>query len=314
MAVVRIKALKNGVRHSATVEGRTYSAVLRCDVESVADGPIAVRDYLANFGLVAGATWRWPLSGAATEIDLASFLQGVDISHDADDGLSYRVVLDYKPIDPAEFGAGGGGLVNWIMAPWTAPPVLKWSSADMDWAITHDREGKPILNSADDPFDPPIVTQLTIPVATITRVEKAFDPDWILVFRNRVNKDPWLGWPAESVLCQDLTGDRIFDPDWGWLWTTTYTLAFKPSRTADNGAVMDAGWDAYVLNAGLRERKNGTLRPIMLGNAPASSPLPLDDDGEYDPNVAIYRRFKIHRTANFDDFNFPTNLFSASTP
>lgn len=316
MAVKRVKALKNGLRHSATVEARTYQATLRADVESVADGPIAVRSFLAaNFGLTAGATWRWPLGGVATETDPAAFLQGVDIAHDSADGLSYRIVLDYKPIDPAEFGASGGGLVNWIMAPWTAPPVLKWSSEDAEWAITHDREGKEILNKAGDPYDPPLMDVLAVPIATVSRVEKAFDPDWIIVYKNTVNRDPWLAWPAESVLCKDIVGDRFFDPDWGWLWTVTYTYGFKPAVKAADNTVIQAGWDAYVLNAGLREKKDGKLRPIMLGNAPASSPLPLDNDGKYAPNdPPVYLRFKVKPTSDFADFNMPLDLFSASTP
>lgn len=319
MAVIRVKALKNGLRHSATVEARTYQATLRADVESVADGPIAVRDFLAvNFGLTAGATWRWPLAGAATESDPASFLQGIDISHDKDDGLSYRIVLDYKPIDPAQTGADSGGgaiLNNWIMAPWTAPPSLDWASEQVEWAITHDRDGEPILNTAGDPFDPPILDSFSIPIATVSRVEKSYNPLWIPNYENTTNKNAWLGWAAETVLCKSIAGSRFIDPDWGVLWNVTYSYAFKPTVKAVDDTVIQAGWDAYVLNAGLREKKDGKLRPIHLGNAPTSTPLPLDDDGKYNPTgEPKYLTFKVKRTSDFDDFNMPLNLFSASTP
>jgi len=314
MSVLQVKAMKNGVRHNASVDGRNYQVTLRADVESVADGPIAVRDFLAsNFGLVAGATWRWPLGGTATETDLGSFLQGVDISHLDNDGLSYRVVLDYKPLDPSV--TPGTSLNAWIMTPWDAPPTLKWSSEEVEWAITHDRTGKEILNGAGDPYDPPILDSITVPIATVSRVEKAFDPDWILVYKNRLNDDVWLGWPAESVLCRDISGDRFYDPDWGWLWNVTYVYGFKPEIKADDDTVIQAGWDAYILNSGIRELRDGKLRPIILGNAPTSSPLPLTEDGEYDPDGSPnYLRFKVKLTVDFDDFGMPSNLFSASTP
>jgi len=317
MSVLQVKALKNGVRHTASVDGRNYQATLRADVSSVADGPVAVRDYLAaNFNLTAGATWRWPLGGTATETDFGSFLQGVDIQHLTDDGLSYRVVLDYKPIDPTQMGATpGASLSGWILTPWDAPPTLKWSSEEEEWAITHDREGTPIRNKAGDFYDPGLLSSITIPIATVSRVEKSFDPDWILVYKDRVNNASWLGWPAESVLCRDITGDRVYDADWGWLWNVTYVFAFKPEVKAPDDTVIQAGFDAHVLNAGLRELKSGKLRPIIIGNAPASSPLPLKTDGSYDPlGTPNYLRFKVKRTVDFGDFNMPANLFSASTP
>lgn len=317
MAVVEVKALKDGIRHSVSVESRTYTATLRAKVSSVSDGPIAVRDYLATqFGLTAGASWRWPLGGVATETDPAAFLQGIDIAHETNDGLSYRVTLNYAPVDPAEFGAGAGAVLNnWIMAPWTAPPTLDWASEQVEWALLRDRDGESILNTAGDPFDPPLLDSLSIPIATVSRVEKSYNPLWIPNYENTTNRNAWLGWPAESVLCRQITGSRFIDPDWGVLWTVVYSFAFRPEILAADSTVIDAGWDAYVLNAGLRELKDGKLRPILLGNSPASSPLPLDIDGKYDPQGdPEYLRFKVKRTSDFDDFNMPPDLFSASTP
>jgi len=320
MSVISVRPKKDGVSHVADLVGREYTVELLAEVSDLSTGPIAIRDWLAAAGFTAGAYYRWPL-GSPTEVDYASYLQRVRIAPAAATGLVYGVTLEYRPVDVVNNGpAQGSQINNWIMAPTLAPPTLKWSSEDVEFACTHDRDGKPILNKAGDPFDPPITIFLATPVATISRVEATFNPAWITIYKETVNDGAWMGFPSESVLCKDITADQFHSPDHGYLFTVNYKFAFRPSVLGSDGeTVIRAGWDAQVLNAGKRELRlrpplvEPTRVPIFIDDAPVSDPVPLDDNGQYDPEgEPNYLRFAIHPKKDFSFFNFPANLFSAT--
>lgn len=323
MAIVNIEAVPAAVKHSASVSGgRNYSVELLAEVDSLVTGPIAIRNQLAAWGFTAGSTYRWPLTGTIAEQDLGSFLQQIEVEPSTDDGLQYRVTLGYSPIDPTKDGVDPSdptSVNNWIVSPWSATPTLTWTSEDSEFAVTHDRDGEPILNKAGDPFDPPLTVPITTPIAVVSRIEKSFNDDWVNLYKNRVNHAAWLGWSAESVLIKDITGERTLDPDWGVLWRVTYTFAFRPSvvvSTSGGDVVVYPGWAEQVLNSGLRELVSGELKPINLDGAPVSTPVPLKDDGtragpDDDP---IFLTFNTRLKADFGGLNLPSDLFSASTP
>ncbi|OJW12667.1 MAG: hypothetical protein BGO49_24925 [Planctomycetales bacterium 71-10] len=201
------------------------------------------------------------------------------------------------------------------MAPWLAYPSLKWSSEDSEFYPTHDRTGKPILNSAGDIFDPSPSIPLPTPIATITRVEQGFLPIWITQFKGTVNAAPWMGFPAESVLCKDITADSSTDSDWGILYNVTYTFAFRPPILASDGVtIMVAGWDAFIANVGKRQLVDGKREEIRDKDGQSiSDPVPLQlVDGTYDEDdpKTYYLRFPVYPTSDFSYFNFPANLFS----
>lgn len=324
MAIINLEAVKGAVRHSATVEGgRTYSIELLAEVDSLATGPITIRDRLALLGYAPGSTYRWPLAGSVAEQDLGSFLRGIEVEPSAEDGLQYRVTLNYGPNDPAQDGvdSGSNSNSNWIQVPWYAPPTLQWSAEEIEIALTHDRTGQPILNKAGDPFDPPLTISETVPVATVTRIEKSFDPAWITYFKGAINDAQWYDWDAGSVLCQTISADRTHDADWGALWRVSYSFAFRPPielppEAPWEDAKLRAGWAVQVLNAGLRQKVGNDRKPILDDGAPVSSPVPLDDDGKplKPDDEPKYLIFDVLPEADFSLFNFPADLFSASTP
>jgi hypothetical protein len=298
---------------------RTISLDVTTDTQVLDPG-----DVLMELGFYYGMPYRFPLTTAAVSQDLGCFLQGANVDTE-ESGYEHRVTLQFGPYDASIEGGATGPLVNqWIVSPFDAPPTIRWSSASEDFSCTHDRDGKPILNKAGDPFDPPIQIPISTPVANVTRVLKAFDPAFITYFKDAVNDAEWLGWAAESVLCQEITADKYHDADWGWLWTVNYQFAFRPSVLSDDGlgTVIQPGWAVRVLNAGLRQRKLVDAehliyekRQIIIDGTPVGSPEQLDEDGEYAPNAdPIFLTFNVRRTASFDLLGLPDDLFSASTP
>jgi hypothetical protein len=301
--------------------GRTHSVTLDVETDDQTMAPAAI---IMELGLYPSMPYRFPLTTASTFQDLGSFLQSVKVDT-VESGFEHRVTLEFSPYDASIDGAAQGPQVdNWIMAPFLAPPTVRWSSASEDFYVTHDRDGKPILNKAGDPFEPAIQIPISTPVANITRVLKSFDPGWISYFKDSVNDAEWLGQTAESVLCQEITADKFYDADWGHLWTVNYQFAFRPSVVSDDGldTLIQPGWAVQVLNAGLRQRKLVDAehlvyakRQIKIEGAPVNSPEKLDAEGAYDPNgEPIFLTFNVRRKVDFSLLNLPLDLFSASTP
>jgi len=226
--------------------------------------------------------------------------------------------MSYGPADPTNEGFDPSQALhaNWVAYPWSAPPTVKWSSYTEEISCLKDRNGDPIRNKAGDPISPPPTRPISTPVAVVTRIEKSFNPLYITLYKDTVNEFEWQGYPAESVLCKEIVGDRVVDPEWGVLWTVSYTFAFRPPVKASNDEVIVAGWDTQVLNAGYYyKRPDGWQSRIVVDGVPASEPVPLDNDGAVLAPAAdpVYLAFKTFLTADFDDFNFASDLLTAST-
>lgn len=303
--------------------GRTYSLGVRVGTGDPSIGPRAA---LMSIGVGAGSTYRFPLTGPATEWDYAAFLNSVEVADEDRDGKGWTCTLEYKPFDWRSLSGGSGDGSNasaFLANPLNARPLLKWSSSTEEIACTHDRYGNPILNTAGDPFDPPLTRPYSTPIATITRTLATFDPDWIVQYKDHVNASTWMGNPAGTVLCKEINADAVYDADWGWMWSQTLEFAFRPIIILAVGtpskpwilknAVLLAGWAKQILNAGLRQLVSGAVKPINIDNAPISQPVPLKSNGTYDPAAdPVYLTFDIYETAEFADFNLPADLFSAS--
>lgn len=294
--------------------GRSYTLVCRVETDNPLIGP---RSAMMAVGVEAGAFYRFPLSGTAVEWDFAAYLTAIDAREVSEDGKSWDVTLSYSQTSPQDQagGSGGGAMPGaFILSPFNIKPSVQWGSETEDVARTHDRDGEPILNTAGDPFDPPILVPVSNPVATIQRNLTSYDGSWVGSYKDHVNKSPWMGYPPNTVLCRDITGESVHDTDWGWYWRVTYQFAFRPIWVK-GGKVIQPGWSAQVLNAGMRQLKDGELEQILVQGVPASSPVPLKEDGseakpDDDPH---YLTFDVYPEAEFDDLDLPPDLFSRSS-
>lgn len=322
---ITVEELKGGRRAGWDVDGgRRYTLQVRVTTGDPMVGPRAA---LLAVGVGAGSTYRSPLFTPASEYDFGCYLNSIEDEEEDGDGKSWRVTLGYKQYDWTKQNGGEGSGANpsaFQANPVNAPPLIKWSSETEEVACTHDRNGQPILNSAGDPFDPPLTRPLSTPIATITRTLSSFDPNWINQFKEHTNNATWCDFPADTVLCKDLTADKVYDPDWGVLWPQTIVLAFRPIVTTDTTdpstpwvtktSTLLAGWNQQVLNAGFRQKVGTVLQQIRTDGAPAPTPALLKADGTAaapsdDP---VYLTFETREQADFSLFNLPADLFSAT--
>jgi len=312
---ITIKTKKDGKSGSWSLDrGFNLTASVRVEADSADVGPEAI---LRSLGLNVGATYRYPLTGTPTETNAFLFLQSVNLDSVSPDGKWHEVSVTFGPSDPSKDDRGPVG-EDGVRDPFAAPPRLRWATEFEDYAPTLDKAGTPILNKAGDPFSTPIVIPYPTSVAIVSRVEREYDDAWLTNFKGRVNDAEWMGWPAGSVLCRDITGDREWNDDvQGYTWPTEYQFAFRPPIVVSTKKVYP-GWAVQVLNAGLREKVSGVKRPITVKGAQVSEPWLLDSSGvayaEGSTADPVYLTFDLYPEADFSLLDLPADLFTVGTP
>ena len=109
--------------------------------------------------------------------------------------------------------AGGGAQDPLLM-----PIDVSWGSRDHEIVLDR-RQRPPVINTAGDPYDPPIVIDDPRLVMTIVRNEAAFNVAWVLAYRNAVNADSspafrlWLARCSTSQQESVASGRRLVLPD-----------------------------------------------------------------------------------------------------
>jgi hypothetical protein len=331
---IAVKEVKGSRRGGWNAQGgRTYSL----NVQVITDDPtIGVRAALRSVGVDAGAYYKSPLA-SPNEWDYGAWLNNIEAAEASTDGKQWLVTLSYGTLNWQELngGAQGDSASTFTANPMQAPPTVRWSSETEEVVVNLDRNGVPVLNTAGDPLQGGLTRPKSTPICTITRMLPAFDPNWLLDYKDHVNKSEWQGFPAGAVLCKDMTADRVYLNDYGYSWEQTITLAFRSIIVAESPNpdapwetdtdVIEPGWAVQVLNAGLRQRvpdpaHSGQflVKQILIDGSPTSSEVYLTKDGTFDPNGdPNYLTFDIYDEVEFSGFDLPDDLFSktaASSP
>ncbi len=165
---------------------------------------------------------------------------------------------------------------------WELLPEYELSSEDVE----QDGTGKPIVNSAQAPFDPP----LTMPEHSLSfrcaRSESEFDAFFFLNYFNKWNsaatRMPWGYMPAGTVLIRSVkpsTDYRLSDPS----VRVTYDFVVRPYIEASSGTYH--GFHQRVLDKGIVGLVSGDdAAPIYYATGPnqgeqATEPVLLDGFG-----------------------------------
>lgn len=241
---------------------RTYRRVFRVVTSDPHVGP---RKAAEAVGLQIGDAYR---SADGSEFDNGSYVQNISVDEEAEDGRSWIITYDYGPYDPTVYPEN----------PLFKGPEVQWGWAPFTRIIDCDCYGHVCLNSAGDPFDPPIEADDPHITLTIVRNEPSFSPDRAYTFRNAINADSFLGLRPYVVKVNQISGVRQWDPylaalnqNGGFYWSVTYEFHFNPDT-----------WINYTVDRGMRKLNpaTGKQAPIMEGGAEITSPRNLDGNGQ----------------------------------
>jgi len=269
VAVTSIVDLKNEGSRSGRWElnsGRSYQRKLQVITDDVNDGPATV---MAQVGAQYGDIYN---PGYGTEGDRYCYCHSVDCDPVGDDGLQWEITLGFGWYDPNN--AGGGPSQN----PLAMPIEVSWGLRDHELVLDTDQAGNAVLNTAGDPYDPPVVIDDPRLVMTVVRNEPAFNIGWVVAYRNAVNSDAFAGFPPLTCKVLNISSRSQWHQDAGWYYQATYEFEFL---TASIDYDTQTGYRRRVVSQGFRAISVVTGKPyhITLKGVPVNSPMLLDKNG-----------------------------------
>jgi hypothetical protein len=234
----------------------------------------------------------------------AMYATGVPVPWECLPGYPWSYVVGYSAKASESGPLSVKVLVNYKIYedPLAVPPVIRWSFAsESDVLESGCRPGSPstimpVLNSAGEPPDPPMMKEYRDLLLQVTVNRSGFDPLIAAKYIDAVNSDTFFGFAAGKVKCRRFDADQLRAA--GLVY---YQLNFEfQIRTfaSDVLDVGDVGWNRRFLDQGYRElvpQDDGSLRLTDIGSwldeydtddvltkstfKPVSKPVPLDGAG-----------------------------------
>lgn len=165
-------------------------------------------------------------------------------------------------------------------SPLFAPPKIDWDDVETEEEVDEDFDGNPIVTKNYEP-----ITGLRRPIAdqtvTIRRNFALFNSYVQARYRQAVNSDIFLGWPAGTARIVKFSASNVIDRNLGY-WEVTATIQFRyPYKTTP-----DKAWYKRILHQGFYERVDLTgpantriVRAVDQDQMPMNKPVMLDADG-----------------------------------
>lgn len=236
-------------------------------------------------------------SGGGLEYDLAALMVSIQSEQESeDDWASWIITCKYSTElpaggkfdygNPGSDGSGGDG-ENVANNPEFEPPEIDWDFETDTKVVTRDLDGKPIVNSAGQPFDPPLSFDQAYAVLTFTRNQVFFNRQMATDFSFAVNKTTFLGAPPGAAQCMPPRAKRVFKGSISY-WRVTWRVRFsRPDTVTVLGVpVVDlATWQPRILDIGTMQKVlfDSVQVPIWRGGQPVPGPIMLDGDGHPAP-------------------------------
>jgi hypothetical protein len=137
-------------------------------------------------------------------------------------------------------------------------------------------DGKPVLNSAKQPFNPPLMVDIPISVYTINRKEYRNPQQKIDGMIHTINHSAFWGKAKQTLLVEDInaTENRQFGTNTKRSWDVSYSLAYNRLT-----------WLNYILDNGTLQidpsdpEKKKTIEILDDKGSPVTSSYPLDGYG-----------------------------------
>lgn len=280
MAVLYVEELFDGRAGSGDFKRqRNYTRRFEVRTSDPFDGPLVVASspFLPGLGQPY-ITLR--------EGDAGALVKSVDPEQHADDPTLWIVTVKYDTQFDTKDGQAPKDRPE---DPLSRPPVWKFGFQKSTRPVTVDKDGKPIINSASFPFDPPVEEEVSLLTISVTKNVAFWWADQAMALVKSVNKKKWYTLPERTVKFDGQEAESKFENNLQF-WSVTSNLIVNPETW--DVKVLDAGYFELVLNTttGIKEP-----RKILdkLGREP-TAPWPLKDGARVPPGAGsvYYLTFK----------------------
>lgn len=178
-----------------------------------------------------------PKQGQQYPEDGGAIVTTVDPVQEREQQKVWRVAVNYasKFVNlPSEDG-------QLAQNPLERPAIISWSTTPIEKTFPKDLDGKPFVDAAKTPLDPPPAIPFSNLILTIQRNEAGIDPFRIVGFTNGVNAGDFIGIPRNHALMIGFIANQGFENGIAF-WDVSYQ--FEVSK--------DSWIPFLILNAGPR--------------------------------------------------------------
>lgn len=186
--------------------------------------------------------------------------------------ITFEVTVTYTPIG----GAAGDPGQN----PLLIDPTVRWGTRTITEEVDEDKDGNPLVNVVNEPFDPPIARQYADISLQVQKNIRNFNVQVWHPFLYSVNSDEFYGLPAGTLLLVTAQARPVSDGPFLY-YDVTAEWCYRKD-----------GWKRRVLNQGFRkfllceeDPDTGETIPVYenivdsMGRE-VTTPVPLDANGQ----------------------------------
>lgn len=187
--------------------------------------------------------------------------------------------------------------------PTSDPAVINWGSEQFQKPAVFDRNGNLIVNSAGDPFDPPLMMDDSRRVVTVQK-NLAVVPSWILDYQDAVNSDTFtidgVSIAPGLAKMQAVTVGPVERRSSTVFRTVNFTIHLQRDGWAMQP--LDAGFREFVSTDSVPEPE---LKNILNrgDQQPVAAPVPLDGEGKAldnpTPTNCVFLTYHVYKTRAF---------------
>jgi hypothetical protein len=218
-----------------------------------------------------------------------------DVAPMRPDGRAWTLRVQYDEAEPLQ------GQQQYQENPLLRPPQLQWSTTQFEEDFIKSVDGKAVVNSAGDYFDPPIRVQRSRWQCHYQK-NVASVPTWLLNYVDAINSDSFLlGGLTISQRAAKLDAISIQGPKFEngvTYYELGYTFTFCRSGESWQPKILDQGMYELVTSG------NQTFkRRIRYNGEPVTSPVLLDGEGKplwpVSPESAVWLTYKAYQELSF---------------
>jgi hypothetical protein len=253
-----------------TDSGRTYVRQFRVLSTNPINGPAVA---IAACGINRGDQYITLGSDGGLEQDLNAYAYSLGAVQEEGDSLGWIVTIEYGPY--SALFAGGGPTQN----PLLQPIDVSWQTRSQQTVVDQDINGLPIVNTAGDPFDPPLMEDQPRATLTVVRNEATFNQSLQIQYYNAVNSDVFANYNPLMARVLNIGSKSMFHQDAGWYYQVTYEFEFLDPISPTVGL---NGYRRTVLSQGMRaisSSVSGEKYHVMFKGVPVTEPVLLTQKG-----------------------------------
>jgi hypothetical protein len=161
--------------------------------------------------------------------------------------------------------------------PLSRPAEVEWDWVSSTRVLEIDLDGKAVVNSSLEKFDPPVEVDDYRYLLRVTRYEAGHDVNQALAFKDAVNSQPFAGAAAGFAKMRPIKAVRSYENN-RFYWRKTYEILFRGTG--------DPPFQPSPLDAGFRELLTGAGGVVAARNIfdqngqPTQIPVPLNGLGQ----------------------------------